>query len=135
MTRPVVWATEATRDALDILRHIPQDDPDVAERIVGLIEAAGTRLGKISTGRPGRVADTFENPSRRFRESFVMPSTTNQTRSALSSSGSSTRRETGREAVGHSRARRPCLAALNAFTTRDQGVPPALQEPPLRLAG
>lgn len=54
MTRAVVWATEATRDALDILRHIAKDDPDVAERIVDLIEAAGSRLGEIPTGRPGR---------------------------------------------------------------------------------
>ncbi len=60
MTRPVVWAAEATRDALDILRHIAQDDPDVAERIVDLIETADTRLGEIPTGRPGRIAGTFE---------------------------------------------------------------------------
>lgn len=85
MTRPVVWAAEATRDALDILRHIAQDDPDVAERIVDLIETAGTRLGEIPTGRPGRIAGTSEKPSPRFRGSFVMPSTINPTRSALSS--------------------------------------------------
>ncbi|MDQ0420209.1 plasmid stabilization system protein ParE [Peteryoungia aggregata LMG 23059] len=60
MTRPVVWATDATRDTLEILRHIAEDDPDVAERIVDLIEAAGHRLGDITTGRPGRVAGTFE---------------------------------------------------------------------------
>lgn len=60
MTWPVVWAAEATRDALDILRHTAQDDPDVAERIVDLIETAGTRLDEFPTGRPGRVAGTFE---------------------------------------------------------------------------
>jgi len=60
MTRPVVWAADATRDTLGILRHIAQDDPDVAERIVDLIEAAGSRLGEIPTGRPGRVPGTFE---------------------------------------------------------------------------
>lgn len=60
MRRPVVWAAEATRDTLNILRHIAEDDPDVAERIVDLIEAAGYRLGEVSTGRPGRVAGTFE---------------------------------------------------------------------------
>ena len=53
-------ATDATRDTLDILRHIAEDDPDVAERIVDLIEAAGYRLGTVATGRPGRVAGTFE---------------------------------------------------------------------------
>lgn len=60
MTRPVVWAAEAMRDTLDILRHIAEDDPDVAEQIVDLIEAAGYRLGEIPTGRPGRVPGTFE---------------------------------------------------------------------------
>jgi plasmid stabilization system protein ParE len=60
MKRPVVWAADATRDALDILSHIAEDDPDVAERIVDLIKAAGTSLGEIPTGRPGRVSGTFE---------------------------------------------------------------------------
>jgi plasmid stabilization system protein ParE len=60
MRRAVVWAAEATRDNITILRHIAQDDPDAAERIVDAIEAAGNRLGEIPTGRPGRVAGTFE---------------------------------------------------------------------------
>lgn len=54
MTRPVLWATEASRDTLEILRHIAEDDPDVAERIVDLIEAAGDRLGNIAD-RPPRT--------------------------------------------------------------------------------
>jgi toxin ParE1/3/4 len=60
MTRPVLWAPEASRDTLEILHHIAENDLDVAERIVDLIEAAGHRLGDIPTGRPGRVARTFE---------------------------------------------------------------------------
>lgn len=60
MTRPVVWAADATRDTLEILRHIAKDDPDAAERIVDLIESAGYRLGEMPTGRPGRVPGTFE---------------------------------------------------------------------------
>ncbi|MBC2771355.1 type II toxin-antitoxin system RelE/ParE family toxin [Rhizobium sp. AQ_MP] len=60
MRGPVLWAADATRDTLDILRHIAEDDPDVAERIVDLIEVAGYRLGEIPTGRPGRVRGTFE---------------------------------------------------------------------------
>ena len=60
MKRPVVWATDAARDTLDILRHIAEDDPDAAERIVDLIESAGYRPGEIPTGRPGSVPGTFE---------------------------------------------------------------------------
>ena len=60
MKRPVVWAADATRDTMAILRHIAEDDPDAAERIVDAIEAAGNRLSEFSTGRPGRVAGTFE---------------------------------------------------------------------------
>ena len=60
MKRPVVWAADATRDTMAILRHIAEDDPEAAERIVDAIEAAGNRLSDIPTGRPGRVAGTFE---------------------------------------------------------------------------
>lgn len=60
MKRPVVWAADATRDTMAILRHIAEDDPDAAERIVDAIEAGGNRLSDIPTGRPGRVAGTFE---------------------------------------------------------------------------
>ncbi|KQW32049.1 plasmid stabilization protein [Rhizobium sp. Root274] len=60
MARPVVWSVDAYRDTLAILRHIAEDDPDTAERIVDIIEDAGHRLGERSTGRPGRVAGTFE---------------------------------------------------------------------------
>lgn len=85
MTRPVVWAADATRDTLGILRHIAQDDPDVAERIVDLIEAAGSRLGEIPTGRPDASRARSKNPSCHFPGSFVMPSMINPARSALSS--------------------------------------------------
>jgi toxin ParE1/3/4 len=60
MKRPVIWAAEAYRDTLAILSHIAEDDPDMADRIVDLIEAAGQGLGALSTGRPGRVKGTFE---------------------------------------------------------------------------
>ena len=58
--RPVVWSAEARRDYFDILRHIAEDDPQAAERVVDAIDKAGGDLGKHATGRPGRVAGTYE---------------------------------------------------------------------------
>lgn len=59
MARPVVWSVDAYRDTLAIVRHIADDDPDTAERIVDNIEAAGHRLGEGQLAG-GRVAGTFE---------------------------------------------------------------------------
>ncbi|AYD02450.1 type II toxin-antitoxin system RelE/ParE family toxin [Neorhizobium sp. NCHU2750] len=58
--RAVVWSADAHRDMLEILRHIAEDNPDAAERVVDALEAAGRRLGEFLTGRPGRVAGTYE---------------------------------------------------------------------------
>ena len=58
--RPVVWSIEAQRDNLEILRHIAEDDPFAAERVVDAIEDAGNKLGEMATGRPGRVSGTYE---------------------------------------------------------------------------
>ncbi|SFB17595.1 Plasmid stabilization system protein ParE [Rhizobium sp. NFR07] len=58
--RPVVWSETAHRDALEVLRYIADDNPAAAERIVDAIERSGEQLGKVATGRPGRVAGTYE---------------------------------------------------------------------------
>lgn len=58
--RPVVWSIEAQRDNLEILRHIAEDNPFAAERVVDAIEEAGNKLGEMVTGRPGRVSGTYE---------------------------------------------------------------------------
>lgn len=58
--RPVVWSVEALRDNLEILRYIAEDDPFAADRVVDAIEEAGSNLGEIATGRPGRVIGTYE---------------------------------------------------------------------------
>ncbi len=58
--RPVVWAVEAQRDNLEILRYIAQDNPLAAERVADAIADAGTELGQFATGRPGRVSGTYE---------------------------------------------------------------------------
>ncbi len=58
--RPVVWADEARRDYLDILRYIARDKPAAAARVAGAINRAVTGLGQTPTGRIGRVAGTYE---------------------------------------------------------------------------
>lgn len=68
--RPVFWSMDAHRDNLKILRHIAEDNPLAAERVVDAIEDAGRRLGIHSTGRPGRVSGTFEKSVP--RSSFVI---------------------------------------------------------------
>jgi toxin ParE1/3/4 len=58
--KPVVWSAEARRDYLDILQYIAVDNPFAAEKVVAAIEKAGSDLGRIATGRPGRVTGTYE---------------------------------------------------------------------------
>lgn len=58
--RPVFWSIEAQRDNLEILRHIAEDNPFAAERVVDVIEETGSKLGEMATGRPGRVSGTYE---------------------------------------------------------------------------
>ena len=58
--RPVVWSAEAHQDSLGILRHIADDNPFAAERVVDAIEEAGNKLGAFATGRPGRVSGSYE---------------------------------------------------------------------------
>lgn len=58
--RRVVWANSSKDDYSDVLRHIAEDDPDAAERVVLAIQKAGSGLGDFATGHPGRVAGTYE---------------------------------------------------------------------------
>ena len=64
--RPVYWSITAQRDNLDIVRHIAQDNPNAAERVVDAIEDAGNKLGSMPTGVPGRVTGTYEKPLSRY---------------------------------------------------------------------
>lgn len=60
MKRRVVWA-EATRlDLYGILRHLGGDNPIAAKRLFARIRSVGVALGEHSSGRPGRVAGTYE---------------------------------------------------------------------------
>ena len=62
--RRVLWTDSARDDYLGILRHIAEDDPDAAERVVHAIQRTGKRLGDFATGHPGRVAGTYEKSVR-----------------------------------------------------------------------
>jgi toxin ParE1/3/4 len=58
--RPVVWSEEARQDYFEILHYIASDNPFAAERVIDAIEEAGNGLSEFATGRPGRVAGTYE---------------------------------------------------------------------------
>lgn len=64
--RPVVWSVEALRDNLDVLTYLAAENPLAVERVVEAIAEAGNALGAIATGRPGRVAGTYEKPLARY---------------------------------------------------------------------
>lgn len=58
--RRVVWSDTARDDYFAILRHIADDDPDAAERVVRAIEKTGNALSDFATGHPGRVSGIYE---------------------------------------------------------------------------
>ncbi|MQT13209.1 type II toxin-antitoxin system RelE/ParE family toxin [Segnochrobactrum spirostomi] len=60
MKRPVRWAREALDDVKDQVAFIAQDNPHAARRIAQALRHAGDTLSTFATGRPGRVAGTFE---------------------------------------------------------------------------
>ncbi|TPK58027.1 type II toxin-antitoxin system RelE/ParE family toxin [Mesorhizobium sp. B2-4-15] len=60
MTRPVQWSREALDDLKQQLAYIAADNPVAARRVADLIRGAGAALGKMPTGRPGRVSGSYE---------------------------------------------------------------------------
>lgn len=60
MRRRVVWADAARNDYVGIIRHIARENPDAAGRVAARIEEAVAGLADFATGRPGRVASTYE---------------------------------------------------------------------------
>ena len=72
MKRHVVWSDDASTDQRAIVSYFAEIDPDVADRLIDTIEAAGNRLGDLDTGRPGRSAGTREKsiPSIRYILSY-----------------------------------------------------------------
>ena len=60
MTRPVVWSRKALDDVKEQVSYIAQDSPGAARRVADRIRDVGKALGDMATGRPGRVAGTYE---------------------------------------------------------------------------
>jgi len=58
--REIVWSASALADLAGIVDHVAQDNPKAALAIVDRIEETGSALGEMATGRPGRVAGTYE---------------------------------------------------------------------------
>jgi plasmid stabilization system protein ParE len=54
----VVWSEAALLDS--ILAYIAADDPRAAYKVIDQIETTADQLGRVPSGRPGRVARTYE---------------------------------------------------------------------------
>lgn len=67
MKRRVIWSNDALDELGDVLEFRAQDDLTFALGIIDKIEAAGNQLGAHATGRPGRMAHTFEKSLPKLR--------------------------------------------------------------------
>jgi toxin ParE1/3/4 len=65
--RRVIWSDDALDDLGDTLEFLAQDDLAAALGIIDKLEAAGNQLGALPSGRPGRVARTFEKSLPKLR--------------------------------------------------------------------
>jgi toxin ParE1/3/4 len=60
--RPVQWSRDALDDLKAQIIHIAAQNPVAARRVAGRIRDTGSAIGEMATGRPGRVAGTYEKP-------------------------------------------------------------------------
>ena len=60
MTRSVVWSRDALNDLKAQLAYIAADNPDAARRVADTLRDVAAALGRLPTGRPGRVAGVCE---------------------------------------------------------------------------
>lgn len=60
MKRPVRWSEDALRDLTEQISYIRNHNPSAALRVAEAVDASAGRLGEFATGRPGRVAGTYE---------------------------------------------------------------------------
>ncbi|QND51418.1 type II toxin-antitoxin system RelE/ParE family toxin [Phyllobacterium sp. 628] len=60
MTRQVRWFREALDDLKQQIAYIGVDNPRAARLVADHIRDTGIALGKMATGRPGRVTGTYE---------------------------------------------------------------------------
>lgn len=81
--RRVIWSESAEADYLDILRHIADDNPDAAERVLHAIQKTGNALANFATGHQGRVAGTYEKSVARLPYIVVYALTDDKTLAIL----------------------------------------------------
>ncbi len=60
MIRAVQWSRAALDDLKAQIIYIAADNPEAARRVAERIRTTGAALGRVPTGRPGRVAGTYE---------------------------------------------------------------------------
>lgn len=77
--RRVTWSIVALEDLRRQIAHVAAENPDAATKIVRRIRETGTALGDFATGRPGRVAGTYEKNVRGFPYIIAYALTQDQT--------------------------------------------------------
>jgi toxin ParE1/3/4 len=60
--RDVVWSQDALDDMDSTAAYIAADNPTAALKVLGRIEQAAEKLGRMAIGRRGRVTGTYERP-------------------------------------------------------------------------
>lgn len=58
--RDVVWSESALDDTDLLFAYIAADDPAAAHKVLDSIESAALGLGRLPSGRKGRVQGTYE---------------------------------------------------------------------------
>jgi plasmid stabilization system protein ParE len=58
--REVFWSESALSDLISVVDYVSRANPKAALELVDRIEATAEALGQMATGRPGRVAGTYE---------------------------------------------------------------------------
>jgi plasmid stabilization system protein ParE len=56
----VSWSAAALHDFETAIHFIAERNPSAAERVASVVDRAARELGRLQTGRPGRVSGTYE---------------------------------------------------------------------------
>jgi plasmid stabilization system protein ParE len=64
--RPVFWSEDALGELNKGIAYIAARNPTAARKVLAEIRKAGEGLGNAATGRPGRVAGTYERSVVRY---------------------------------------------------------------------
>ena len=62
MTAILQWSRDALEDFKQQIAYIAENNPQAAEKVALRIDDCARKLAARSTGRPGRVNDTWEKP-------------------------------------------------------------------------